>query len=147
VILYLDTSAFAKLVLEESETATARDWFDQADFAATSVITYPESTSALYRQDREKGSAEPRLRGWLAALDDRWRRCVRLPVAEQLAGRVVLAHGLRGMDAVQLAAAMTFRSRVLESLPQETVTFATFDRRLLRAAEREGFATLGRQSA
>jgi len=143
VILYLDTSAFAKLVLEEPETTAARGWFDQADFAVTSVITYPEAASALYRQDREKGSVEQRLVDWIAVLDDRWSRCVRLPVAEQLAGRVVVAHGLRGMDAVQLAAAMTFRGRVLESAPQETVTFASFDRRLLRAAEREGFATLG----
>jgi len=34
---------------------------------------------------------------------------------------------------------------VLEAAPQETVSFATFDRRLLKAAEREGFATLGAQ--
>jgi len=143
VILYLDTSAFATLVLEEPETNAARNWFDQADLAVTSVITYPEATSALYRQDREKGSVEQRLADWIAVLDDRWSRCVRLPVAEQLTGRVVVAHGLRGMDAVQLAAAMTFRSRIVESAPQETVTFASFDRRLLAAADREGFATLG----
>jgi len=143
VILYLDTSAFAKLVPEEPETTAARGWFHQADFAVTSAITYPEATSALYRQDREKGSVEQRLASWIAVLDDRWSCRVRLPVAGQLAGRVVVAHGLRGMDAVQLAAAMTFRGRVLESAPQETVTFASFDRRLPRAAEREGFATPG----
>src|SRR5659263_84463 len=95
VILYLDTSAFAKLVLEEPETAAMRDLFDQADYAVTSVITYPEATSALNRQDRERGPVESRLTGWTAVLDDRWRRCVRLLVAEQLAGRLVVAHGLR----------------------------------------------------
>jgi len=143
VILYLDTSAFAKLVLREPETAMMRDLFDQADYAVTSVITYPETSSALYRQDREKGSVESRLTEWSATLDDRWRRCVRLPVTEQLAGRLVVTHGLRGMDAVQLAAAVTLRARVLEAAPQATVSFATFDRQLLKAAEREGFATLG----
>jgi predicted nucleic acid-binding protein len=143
VILYLDTSAFAKLVLKEPETAVMRDLFDQADYAVTSVITYPEATSALYRQDRELGPEDQRLVDWIAVLDDRWRRCVRLPVAEQLAGRVVVAHGLRGMDAVQLAAAVTLRARVLEAAPQATVSFATFDRQLLVAAAREGFATLG----
>ena len=143
MILYLDTSAFAKLVLEEPETAAMRDLFDQADYAVTSVITYPEATSALNRQDRERGPVESRLTGWTAVLDDRWRRCVRLLVAEQLAGRLVVAHGLRGMDAIQLAAAVTLRARVLEAAPQETVSFATFDRRLFKAAEREGFATLG----
>jgi len=143
VILYLDTSAFAKLVLKEPETAVMRDLFDQADYAVTSVITYPEATSALYRQDREKGRVESRLTEWIANLDDRWRRCVRLSVTEQLAGRLVVTHGLRGMDAVQLAAANTLRARVLEAAPQATVTFATFDRQLLAAAAREGFATLG----
>jgi hypothetical protein len=51
VILYLDTSAFAKLVLTEPETAMMRDLFNRADYAVTSVITYPEASSALYRQD------------------------------------------------------------------------------------------------
>lgn len=143
MILYLDTSAFAKLVLKEPETPVMRDLFDKADYAVTSVITYPEATSALYRQDRENGRVESRLTEWIANLDDRWRRCVRLPVTEQLAGRLVVTHGLRGMDAVQLAAAVTLRARVLEAAPQATVTFATYDRQLLAAAEREGFATLG----
>jgi hypothetical protein len=50
------------------------------------------------------------------------------------------------MDAVQLAAAVTLRDRLRAGAtgePAADVAFATFDRRLLEAAEREGFATLG----
>ena len=52
------------------------------------------------------------------------------------------AHGLRGMDAIQLA---TPRSECGERIRATSTNLcvATFDRRLLEAAEREGFATLG----
>jgi predicted nucleic acid-binding protein len=143
VILYLDASAFAKLILAEPETAAAREWYEQAAVAVTSVITYPEATSALTRQDIELGAVRGRLKRWIAVLDDRWRRTVRLPVDERLSGHLVVTHRLRGMDAIHLAAAITFRARLLERAKQETVSFASFDRRLRDAAEREGFATLG----
>jgi predicted nucleic acid-binding protein len=145
VILYLDTSAFVKLLLQEPGADATRAWLEQADHAASSVITYAEAASALCRLDRELGSAPPRLAGWLGVLDERWRRCVHVLVAEQAAGRLAVVHGLRGMDAIQLAAATTLRARVLEAAPQSTVSFAAFDRRLLEAASREGFATLGGQ--
>ena len=143
MILYLDTSAFVKLVLDEAGAAETRAWFAGAQQAVSSVITYPEATSALCRNDREAGPEGARLQTWLAARDAHWLRCLRLPVIEQAAGRLALTHGLRGMDAVQLAAAVTLRTRVLEAAPQATVSFAAFDRQLLKAAEREGFATLG----
>ena len=47
------------------------------------------------------------------------------------------------MDAIQLAAAVTLRERLPRRRRTPSVVFAAFDRRLLEAAEREGFATLG----
>ena len=47
------------------------------------------------------------------------------------------------MDAVQLAAAMTLREHMPLGVPGTEVVVAAFDRRLLEAAEREGFVTLG----
>jgi len=49
------------------------------------------------------------------------------------AGAVAWAHGLRGYDAVHLAAAATWQDAI-----GEAVTLATFDRRLWAAAEKEG---------
>lgn len=143
MIVYLDTSAFVKLVLDEPGDAAAREWFSQARWAVSSVITYPESCSAVGRRSRYGDVDEGELRRWTAELDERWRRVVAVPVGAQQAGLLALEHRLRGMDAVQLAAAVTFRTRVTATVPDEQVVFAAFDRRLREAAEREGFATLG----
>ena len=62
------------------------------------------------------------------------------------AGRLALSHELRGMDAMQLAAAVTLRERLRAGAADPATTdivFAAFDGRLLDAAEREGFQTLG----
>jgi predicted nucleic acid-binding protein len=146
VIVYLDTSAFVKLVVDESGDADARAWFDTARMAFSSVVTYAEACAAVGRRDRMEGPDEARLRAWVAEIDDRWRRTVTIPVAARRAGQLALVHRLRGMDAVQLAAAVTLRDRLRAGAtgePAADVAFAAFDRRLLEAAEREGFATLG----
>ena len=143
MILYLDTSALVKLVLDEPGAPETRAWYAQAQQACCSVITYPEATAALCRHDRELGTADERLSAWLAALEKCWRRCLRAPVFERSAARLAITHALRGMDAVQLASACTLRDRVVGSTPDADFRFLAFDRRLLEAAEREGFATLG----
>lgn len=146
MILYLDTSALVKLILQEEGTAAATAWFEQADLSASSVVTYAEACAALGQNDRQRGKAPSRLGEWLIALDEHWQEVFRLPVAEWPAGRLALSHKLRGMDAVQLAAALTLRERLRAGTPDSSsrdVAFAAFDRRLLEAAEREGFATLG----
>jgi len=143
-VLYLDTSAFVKLILEhEPGAGEVREWFTRADHACLSVITYPEATSALCRHDREVGSDTARLDAWLRALRDFWQSCVRAVVPEESAARLGRLHSLRGMDAVQLSTAPDIRERILTDTPTAEVLFAAFDRRLLEAAEREGFATLG----
>jgi predicted nucleic acid-binding protein len=143
VILYLDTSAFVKLVVDETGAAETRAWFAQAHQACASVITYPEAIAAFCRQDREAGGEGDRLPAWLATLEASWRRCIHVPVFERRAAKLALAHALRGMDAVQLASASELRARVLADSPSADFHFAAFDRHLLEAAEREGFATLG----
>ena len=114
---------------------------------ASSVITYPEASATLGRRDKEGTLSDTRLRLCVAALDERWRRTTIIAVGEREAGRLAIAHRLRGMDAVQLAAASALRDRLRVEAPamrSAEVAFAAFDRRLLEAAEREGFATLGR---
>lgn len=143
MILYLDTSAFVKLVLDEPGAAETRAWYAQARQASSSVITYPEATSALCRHVHELGAAKERLSAWLAALETCWRRCLRVPIFERSAARLAMTHALRGMDAVQLASASELRARVLADTPGADFHFLAFDRRLLEAAEREGFAMLG----
>ena len=146
MILYLDTSALVKLIVPEDRSSDAVAWFTAADLTATSVITYAEACSALGQNDRRRKSRTSRLGQWLTGLDEHWRDVMKVPVAERVAGELALTHGLRGMDALQLAAAVTLRNelrtRAAGRRVQEVVV-AAFDRRLLEAAEREGFATLG----
>ena len=139
MIIYLDTSAFVKLVIDEDGADLARRWFDEASLATSSVITLPEACSALARRASSKAAADD----WLSELDARWTRTARVRVDERVAGRLAVEHSLRGMDAVHLGAAVAVRERALTRSKTAIVTVAAFDRRLLEAAEREGFATLG----
>lgn len=145
MIVYLDTSAFVKLMLDEHGSAEVRAWFGEGWPAISSVVTYPEACSALGRRSRERAGRAGRagLAGWLEELDTRWRRVVAVRVDAALAGRLAVTHRLRGMDAVQLAAAINARERLRDADAAAALHFAVFDRDLRRAAEREGFATLG----
>jgi uncharacterized protein len=57
-------------------------------------------------------------------------------VQERLAGRMAIKHGIRGFDAVHLAAALVVRDAV------PTLAFTSFDGRLNQAATREGLTVL-----
>ncbi len=143
MIVYLDTSAFVKLILQEEGAADARSWFDEAGPVVSSVITYPETCAALGRRARASVGESPHLKDWIGELEARWRRVVSVRVEAQPAGELALRHGLRGMDAVQLAAAVNARAHLRRHAEDAELVFAAFDRQLLAAAEREGFATLG----
>lgn len=143
MIVYLDTSAFVKLFMTEVHAEETRSWFDQARPAVTSVITYPEACSALARRAHRLPEASAQIRQWLVALDERWRRVVAIETASHAAGMLALKHRLRGMDAIQLGAAIRLRERLDQQGADEPLRFAAFDGRLLEAAEAEGFATLG----
>jgi len=146
VILYLDTSALVKLIVPEERSSDAVAWFAGADLTATSVITYAEACSALGQNDRRRKSRTSCLGQWRAGLDEHWRDVIKVPVTERVSGELALEHALRGMDAIQLAAAVGLRGELrgrAAGRRVQDVVFAAFDRRLLEAAEREGFATLG----
>ena len=142
-VVTLSTSAFVKLIVDESRSDEARTWSTEARLVATSVVTYPETCAALCGRDRFTAPVGGCLDSWLAELGDRWRRTAKIRVAERPAGLLAPAHALRGTDAVLLAAACTLRDAAAHQGPAPGVVFAAFDRRLPEAAEREGFATLG----
>ena len=143
MILYVDTSAVVKTILLEQDSDCVREWFAQADEVVSSVITYAEACAALGRAHGRGRANSGDLSALVAELDAQWEEYLVLPVAAHAAGRVALKHGLRGMDAVQLTAALALRTAAEHQAPGADVVFAAFDQRLLEAAEREGFATLG----
>lgn len=147
MIIYLDSSALLKLIFVEDRDTEVREWFSTSQLAATSIITYAEACAAMSRRTRAAKAQASDIAGvvdqWVADLDDLMSHLFCLMVVGRDAGRLALEHGLRGMDAIHLSAAVDLRERFAAQRLTEQVTFASFDRRLLEAAEREGFATLG----
>ena len=95
------------------------------------------------RRMRRQDEADAR---WALAHSE-WKhveRATSFRCAERVSGRLALKHGLRGMDAVQLASghASAYAGACPPRL-RPTSSSRAFDHRLLEAAEAEGFATLG----
>ena len=108
-LVYFDSSAFVKLLVEESGTSLAVALWDGCDAALSSRLAYPEVRAALAAahrnhdlDDEQVGQAE---RSWEAF----WSatRPVELTVSVQRhAGELARTHALRGADAVHLASAL-----------------------------------------
>ena len=134
MILYLDTSAAIKLYVEEAGTPAVVARVGAAEAVATVRVTYAEARAALARYRREGGLTPVGLRRAVRELDREWGMYNIVDVNDPLvrrAGALAERHGLRGYDAVQLAAALDLRAA------GAPVEFLSFDSRLNRAARRE----------
>lgn len=139
MILYLDTSAFVKVYIDEPNAAAIRVAAEDADMLATSIVAYAEMRSACARRQRSgdlsiddldqiKSKSE---QDWLEVevllLDDRTVR---------RAGEFAESHRLKGFDAIHLASAEALRNAV------GPITFACFDDELARGASSCGMSLL-----
>src|SRR6266508_4507175 len=104
-----------------------------AEAVATVRVTYAEARAALAHHRREGGLTPVGLRRAVRELDREWGMYNIVDVNDPLVRRGALAerYGLRGYDAVQLAAALDLRAA------GAPVEFLSFDSRLNRAARRE----------
>lgn len=139
-VAYFDSSALVKLVVDEPGSADAALLWDGADAVITSRVTHPEVRAALAAAHRDGRLDEG---GHLVAKAD-WEafhhalRLVELtPQLEADAGDLAERHALSGFDAIHLASALT-----LSELP---IIVATWDARLLRAAQSAGLSSLPAQ--
>ena len=135
MILYLDTSALVKLVVEERGSAAVDALVATTEYAVSSVIAYAECRSAIARagQARRVDAAAA-----VRSLDRVWDAVQSLDVDLRLsarAGELASRHLLRAMDALHLASALEVVA------PELPVAFATFDRALARAARAERLST------
>jgi predicted nucleic acid-binding protein len=133
VILYLDTSALVKLYVDEPGRGAVLELLEVAITCATARIAYVEARAAFARRRREGGFDTRTLRHVVDLLDQDWATYTLIEMGEPLVRRAgVLAerHGLRGYDAVHLAAALEVARAGAD------VVVACFDERLRRAARR-----------
>jgi len=136
VILYLDASALVKRYVKERGSQAVIALTAAAGAVATSLVRRAEVAAALTRAVRLGVLNEDGGRRVERRFSREWPDLVRIPVNEALVSRAeTLAwdHGLRGYDAIQLAAALTWQDSV-----GQDVVFATFDRELWDAAPRAG---------
>ena len=137
MILYLDASALVKQYVNEPGSDQVEAAVAQAESTATVLISRAEVSAALAKAVRLNILTAEAGATTLQAFRSDWLSLVRIQVTELVAARAdafAWEHALRGYDAVHLAAASVWAEAM--GVP---VTFATFDRRLWRAARRSGF--------
>ncbi len=138
---FWDASALVPLVALEKETGACRTLLAEDTDIVVWFFTPVEVLSALSRRLREK-SLKPSefadAKENLAALESAWSEVISVERVRDRARRLLESHPLRAADSLQLAAALLTSEENPQGLP-----FVTLDRRLGRAAKKEGFSVLG----
>lgn len=139
MILYLDTSALAKLYLEEEASDQVWAWADEAEVLATSRVALAELAAAVARRHREGDLTDTDVEQVRTAMLDDWEHLIVVELNDHRAADLAFRQSLRGFDAIHLAAALEIR----EALDDVPTRFSCFDGRLNRAAAAESFEVLG----
>jgi uncharacterized protein len=132
-LVYFDSSALVKLVVEENGSALAADLWDGCDAALASRLAYPEVRAALAAAGRNHDLDDNQLAAAETAWEEYWaatRRVELTAVVEQYAGQLARRHALRGADAVHLASAL--------AIGDPDLVVAVWDRRLHSGARAAG---------
>ncbi len=136
MILYLDASALVKCHICEAGSAEVIDLRAKAEVVGTASISRAEVSAVLAKAVRMRVLSRANAEAALQAFRKGWPDLVRLQLSEAvlaLAEAAAWEHGLRGYDAVHLAAAVFW-----QDMTGEPVTMATFDRELWQSAQRAG---------
>lgn len=129
-IVYFDSSAFVKLLVEEDGSEVAAALWDGCDAAVSSRLAYPEVRAALAVAGRAERMDTEGQRRAEALWEEFWAATRAAELTETItahAGQLASAYALRGADAVHLASVLALGGA-------ETV-FAVWDQRLRAAAE------------
>ena len=138
--IYLDTSALLKRYVQEQGSDELEAWIVTSSVTGTVKITYAEIAAALAKLKRMQ---------WLNADDAHvaWENFsseypffVHIEVTEpviDLAADLAWEHGLRGYDAVHLAAALLWKTQA-----GEDIQMVTFDKQLWEVAKIVGLKRL-----
>ena len=137
-IVYFDSSAFVKLVVEEDGSEVAATLWDGCDAAVSSRLAYPEVRAALAAAGRAH-HLDPAEQGRAEVLwEDFWAATRTVELTETItahAGHLASRHALRGADAVHLASLLAVGAA-------ETL-FAVWDQKIVRAARPDLLAGSG----
>jgi predicted nucleic acid-binding protein len=136
MILYLDASALVKRYVAEHGSHEVGSAISSAEVTGTALLSRVEVEAALAKAVRLQALTQEEGLASLQVFRNDWPDLVRVQVTEMVvaqAGSLAWDHGLRGYDAVHLAAASAWQGAL-----GERVTLATFDKHLWAAAESVG---------
>lgn len=134
-LVYFDSSALVKLVVDEDGSDLADQLWNGCDAAFCSRLGYPEVSAALAAARRNRSLTKAGLGQAMGLWENFWSALRPVELTNELAraaGELAGAHNLRGADAVHLASALALRT--------DDVVFAAWDRRLRDGAVATGFA-------
>jgi len=137
VITYVDTSTLLKLIIEEEGSDRAALIWTSADAVASVSLITVEARAALAAAGRGRRLSAAQARDAVDELEALLRVLHLIPVTDELvsaAAELAAVEGLRGCDAVHLAAALDISATV----------FSSADSTLCAAAERRGLHVANR---
>lgn len=140
-LLYLDTSAWLKLYVEEDGSEAVHAAVEQAEQTCTHLIAYAELRAALAKAQRMNRLTAEQKTVLLPVIEQDWETLNVILPTEMLikrAGNLADQFGLRGYDSIHLAAAEAIS---LQIMPQPLV-FACFDKHLNESAKLLGMTIL-----
>lgn len=138
MIAYLDASALVKRYVAETGSQAVSSLITKAHTIGTASISRAEVSAALGKAARMKVLSHTEAASALQVFTADWESLIRLQITEVLIARAAnLAwdQGLRGYDAVHLAAA-TFWQEMLG----DPVVLVTFDQQLWQGASIAGLS-------
>ncbi|GFG75886.1 type II toxin-antitoxin system VapC family toxin [Mycobacterium botniense] len=129
-IVYFDSSAFIKLLVEEDDSDIAAALWDGCDAAVSSRLAYPEVRAALAAAGRARRLGTDEQLQAQVMWEEYWAATRAVELTENIAhhaGHLATAHALRGADAVHLASVL--------AIGVDDAVFAVWDQRLRSAAQ------------
>jgi predicted nucleic acid-binding protein len=132
-IVYFDSSAFLKLVVEEEGSDIAAALWDGCDAAVSSRLAYFEVRAALAAAGRDHRLDADAQQQAEAAWEEYWAATRPVELTEPIgahAGQLAGQYALRGADAVHLASAL--------AVGEDELVFAVWDQRLRSGIEAAG---------
>jgi uncharacterized protein len=133
-IVYFDSSAFVKLLVDEPGSDVAAALWDGCDAAVSSRLAYPEVRAALSAAHRAKRLTIAALRRAESAWDEFWAATRPVELSEEIAraaGALAGERTIGGAGAVHLAS--------LLALGTDDALFAVWDERLRSGARATAF--------
>lgn len=134
--LYLDASALVKRYFAETGSEQVTVLIAKAESIGMAIISRAEVAATFAKLVRLRMLEHTTALALLQDFRNDWHDWMRIQLTESLVARadtLAWEHGLRGYDAVHLAAALVWQETL-----GEPITLATFDEQLWQAAEREG---------